>query len=86
MQKPMFYNLVQMDDKAKGMREMEQGNRKRFNELLNTRRHPRAVYHALLALTEPSVQQADDVFKERQVSVRKVLPLAGEAEGVQQAI
>lgn len=65
---------------------MEQSNRKRFNELLNARRHPKAVYDALLALVEPSVQQADDVLKECQVIVGKVLPLAGEAKSIQEAI
>lgn len=79
----MFYNLVQVNDKAKGAMEMEQGNRTRFNELLNTCEHPRALYNALLALAEPGVQQADDVLKKRQVIIGKVLSLAGEAKGIQ---
>ena len=61
-------------------------NRKRFNELLNRCAKPTAVYNALTALAEPSVQQADDVRQKRQVIVGEVLAFLDKSECVQQTI
>lgn len=82
----MFYNLVQTDDRVKGMREMKWDNNVRFNELLNACQNPRAVYNALLAvaLAKPHIKQTDDVSQKRKIIVGETLALFDEPQRNQQ--
>lgn len=62
-------------------------NNERFNKLLNQCSDPRQVYHALLALAlKPSVQQADDMRKKREVIVGEVFSLLDKPQGNQELI
>ena len=48
-------------------------NNERFNQMLNSCKHPRRVYSVSLALAEPSVEQADNVLEKRKIIIRDLL-------------
>ena len=56
-------------------------NNEKFNQLINSCGNPRLVYNALLALSEPCVQQTDDMTNKREVIVGKLLALLDQPEG-----
>ena len=53
-------------------RNLAMTNNERFNQLLNSTRHPREVFTALATFCEPTVQDFDNSGKELEVPVGKV--------------
>jgi len=48
----------------------KENNNKKFNRILNQCRYPQRIYATLMALVEPSIEQADDVLEKRKVIIR----------------
>lgn len=61
-------------------------NNELFNQMLNRCKHPRRIYGTLMALVEPSVQQADDMTEKRKVLIGNLLSGLDVAEGYEQVI
>ena len=58
-------------------------NNEKFNTLLNSCAHSRQIYNALLSFAKPSLQQANDMGKKRQVIIGELLTIFDKSQSDQ---